>query len=109
MDAEIRDKLYAIAKRACKVTWDDEDTEIRIMEIAENTAASLQHKLGMRTDSEGDFLEPGLVKTLYENYCLYNWNDILDEFETNYRSEILKARHIYEVKHAKENEDQQLQ
>lgn len=103
---ENKDKLFEVARRACKVTWDDEDTDMRIMEITENAAASLQHILGMPEESEGDFLEPGIQKVLYENYCLYCWNDLADEFEKNYLREILKARHIYEVRgHAKEETD----
>lgn len=105
MSEETREQLFRIAKRACKITWDDDETDTRILEIADSAAAALQHKLGMGTEREEEFLKPGLTRILYENYCLYCWNDMLNEFEKNYRSEILTERHRYEV----ENEDQQLQ
>lgn len=39
---------------------------------------------------------------LFENYCLYCWNDVPDEFEKNYLSDILKVRRRNEVAAANE-------
>ena len=53
------------------------------------------------------FLSPGMT-TLFENYCMYDWNDMIEEFSKNYREEIIGERHKYEVKNAKkENEELQ--
>lgn len=93
--------LRRVAKRKCKVTWNDADTEERITEIVENAVEALRHKLGMGDVTPDVFLEPGMTKTLFENYCMYDWNDMLDDFEGNYQKEILAERHKYEVKNAK--------
>ena len=93
--------LRLVAKRKCKVTWEDEDTEERITEIVENAGEALRHKLGMGDVTPDVFLKPGMTKTLFENYCMYDWNDMLDDFEENYRKEIIAERHKYEVGNAK--------
>lgn len=107
MSEEVQGKLFEIARGACKITWNDNETDTRILEIAENAAAALRHKLGMKEEQEQRFCDPGLTRILFENYCLYYWNDMLNEFEKNYRSEILTERHRYEVEN--DSEDQQLQ
>lgn len=93
--------LRRVAKRKCKVTWNDADTEERITEIVDNAVEALRHKLGMGDATPEAFLEPGMTKTLFENYCMYDWNDMLDDFEENYQKEIIAERHRYEVKNAK--------
>lgn len=101
-------KLCDIAKRKCKITWFDKETEQRISEIAENADIVMRHKLGISDALQDAFLKPGLSRILYENYCLYDWNNMTHEFEKNYRSEILTERHRYEVEYGKK-ENQQLQ
>lgn len=95
------EELYKAVKRKCKVTWDDIETDERIAEITENAVEVLRHKLGMCDAAPRDFLIPGIARTLFENYCMYDWNNMLQEFDKNYIREILAARHIYEVKSEK--------
>lgn len=105
-EKEILRKLGELVKRKCKITWVDEDTEKRIREIVENAVVTLRHKLGMRDAPLETFLDPGATKTLYENYCMYDWNDMLEEFDGNYKKEILAVRHRYEVEYAKKEAEQ---
>ena len=95
------EELYELAKRKCRITWYDEYTEQRIRDITENALESLKRKLGMEDWDEEDFLSPGTTRILFENYCMYDWNDMLEDFSKNYKEEILAERHKYEVKHAK--------
>lgn len=97
--------LCRVAKRKCKVTWNDADTEERIAEIVENAVEGLRHKLGMGDATPDVFLKPGMTKTLFENYCMYDWNDMLDDFEGNYQKDILAERHRYEVENAKKKKE----
>lgn len=89
--------LCDLARRKCKITWNDDDTDTRVMEMVENAVPTMIHKLGMGSLTAEEFLKPGLVKTLFENYCLYDWNNMVNEFDRNYREDILTARHRYEV------------
>lgn len=102
MDEKTLDALCELVKRKCKVTWSDEDTNARIEEIVKNADESMRHMLGMKGASADAFLESGKTKTLFENYCMYDWNNMLDEFEPNYRRGILAERHKNEVKNVKE-------
>lgn len=102
MDEQTMEKLIGLAKSVCKITWSGEETDRRVREIAEDAAVQVHHLLGMGDAPMEVFLEPGGERMLYGRYCLYEWNNMLEEFNRNYRSEILAQRHKYEVKHEKE-------
>ncbi len=108
MEEKTLEELLKVAKSACSITWDDADTNNKIESIVESAVVTLAYKLGMGDWGPETFLEPGQTKTLFENYCLYDWNKMLAEFDTNYKSEILQVRHKYEVENAKK-ENEQLQ
>lgn len=93
-------------KRKCKITWKDKETDDRVKEIVENAAEAMRHKLGISDARPEIFLQPGLTKSLYQIYCMYDWNNMLDEFEQNYMKEILTERHRYEVENAKKKSQQ---
>lgn len=100
------DDLIDIAKRVCNITWKDADTEDEVESIVENAVAWLHHKLGMPGDVSPDpFLEAGLAQMLLKKRCWYCWNNAEEEFEANYKRDILTARHIYEVKAAREDSE----
>lgn len=104
MKEDTKAKLVEIAKRKCKITWQDDDDEQRIIEIVEDADVTMRHMLGMTGASADAFLEPGQAKTLFKEYCLYAWNNVIDQFEDNYRKEIIAERHKNEVKnHAEAN------
>lgn len=83
-------------RRHLNITWTDEDTEDRLIDMMLDAEITLNHKLG----AEIDYLSPGQERRLYLNYMLYAWNDCLNEFDEAYRAEILQIRHKYEVKGA---------
>ena len=85
-------------RNICKITWNDEDTDERIASITEDAIVHMHDLLGMSGEPSPDaFLRPGTAKMLVENYCLYCWTDVPDEFEKNYLSDILKVRRRNEV------------
>ena len=75
------------------------DVEDGIVELAD--------KIGI---SDGfDFSQPGQERKLLLAYCLYGWNNALDDFERNYASDILQARERWEVdRYGSEGEGQGL-
>lgn len=106
MENTTRLKLVEEVKRKCKITWDDDDTEKEICEIVEDADEKLRHMLGMRGATAEAFLEPGEARTLFKEYCMYCWNDVRDQFEINYKKEIIAERHKNEVKNfAKKDTD----
>lgn len=101
MNTKTIERLCESVKRKCKITWDDDDTEKRVMEIVEDAIMALHHKLGMGDVAPEVFLQPGITRTLFKEYCMYDWNNMLNEFDENYKNEIIAERHKYEVKNAK--------
>lgn len=100
MEEKVLKELCELVKQKCKITWNDNDTEKRIQEIVQNADESMRHMLAMKGASADAFLQAGKTKTLFENYCMYDWDNMLEDFEVNYRREILAVRHINEVKNA---------
>ena len=82
-----------LIKRHLHITWSDEDTDNRIIEMMCDAEVALNHKLGATID----YFQPGQERQLYKDYCLYAWNNCLDQFDSAYRAEIMQVRHKYEV------------
>lgn len=81
-------------KRKLNITWDDEETDNAIESMIEDAIITLNEKLG----AEIDYSKPGMERNLFKNYCLYAWNDCLDDFDKKYMNEIYQIRAKYEVK-----------
>ena len=96
--------LLKQVKRKLNVTWDDDDTNSRIEEIIKNAIPSLKHKLGI-FNKDFDFSAEGIENTLFINYCLYEWNHCLNEFDDNYANDIAQTRAIWAVKYEDEVTD----
>lgn len=88
--------LFAQVLRKLNITWNDDDTNNRVTEIIESAIPTMLHKLGI-ADPDFDFGEAGMENTLFKNYCFYEWNHCVNEFDTNYSNEIAQVRAKHEV------------
>lgn len=88
--------LIAQVKRKLNITWNDADTEARVTDIMENAAVVIRHKLGISA-ADFDFSAAGIENVLYCAYCLYEYNQIVNEFDDAYANEIMQCRAKYEV------------
>ena len=77
---ENKDYLTLEVKRKINVTWDDEETNQAIDSMVEDAIITLNEKLGANID----YSKPGMERNLFKNYCLYAWNDWLDDFDKKY-------------------------
>lgn len=80
-----------MVKRHLSVTWNDPDTDNKIEDMMLDAEAALNHLLGASTD----YFKPGIDRELYLAYLLYAWNNCLNEFDSAYRAEIIRARHLH--------------
>lgn len=87
-------------KRHLNITWNDTDTEAKLIDQMCDAEIALNHKLGATIN----YFVPGAERRLYLAYMLYSWNDCLNEFDSAYRAEILQIRHKYEVAAAREDD-----
>ena len=101
---ENRYLLVKEVKNICNITWDDESINEKIDSMIEDAEIALNHKLG----SIIDYSQKGMERRLFLNYCLYAWNDCLDEFDKKYMNEIYQIRAIYEVKQYVEKKNQSI-
>ena len=94
--------LFAQVKRKLNITWEDEDTTAQIHEMIASAIPTMVHKLGI-ADESFDFSVAGQENTLFKNYCLYEWNHCVNEFDDNYKNEIAQVRAKHSVKHHQNN------
>lgn len=97
------DRLIEQVKRKCNITWNDDDTNTRITDIMTAAIPTLIHKLGI-ANPDFDFSVAGIENTLYVNYCFYEFNHCVNEFDDNYKNEIAQARARHRVEYHKANE-----
>ena len=88
--------LIDSVKRKLNITWSDEDTDGRVMDVMEDAAPNLRHRLGI-TDENFDFNKPGQERTLFLALCLYLWNHSEDAFPVNYSEAIAQCRAVHTV------------
>ena len=94
----VSEKLFEQVKRKLNITWDDDDTTNRITEVIESAIPTLKHKLGI-SDSDFDFTAEGTENMLFKNYCLYEWNHCVNEFDANYFNDIAQVQAQWTVKY----------
>ena len=93
--------LLGQVKRKLNITWEDPDTDKQIEEMIEAAIPTLKHKLGI-FQSDFNFSVPSTENLLFKNYCLYEWNHCVNEFDDNYANEIAQVRAKWQVEYSKE-------
>lgn len=74
----------------------DEQTDNKIVQIIASAKSHLRRfHPGLTTEDFEDDRNP--AKSLLLNYCLYDYSNAADQFDADYKRELLDLRHIYEV------------
>lgn len=97
---DIPAELLEEVKNNLFVTWSEDDRQINIIIL--KSMNYLQSKVTQRLTIE-DFSGYDIEHTLLIERCRYDWNNALDEFETNFKSEVLALIQKYALLHWKEN------
>lgn len=90
-------ELFEQVKRKCNITWNDEGTNERLMDIIKSAIPKMLKKLGI-SDPAFDFSTAGAENDLFKNYCFYEFNHCANEFDTNYSNDIAQVRAEWAVK-----------
>lgn len=73
-------------KEELKITWTDEDDSLsRLIIRAKDNVDDL---IGVKLDYENN----SQAKTIFLNYCRYDYNNALEYFEDNFSKEILRLQ-----------------
>ena len=84
-------------KAKLAITWEDTELDTRLKDIISSAIPDLIEILGI-TDEKFDFEEAGIENTLLINYCFYEFNNALADFEDNYSEAISRCRKQWEIK-----------
>lgn len=96
--------LTALVKRKLDITWSDADTDARVADIIDAAEPTMRHKLGL---PEGfDFTAAGQERSLLLSYCLYEWNQAAQDFDSNYLNDILQVRQKWAVAGVSDDADE---
>lgn len=98
MDSSL-ETLFLMLKNELNITWDEEETNLRLSRIVENAVLTMNRKLGATID----YSEPGQEQELFIAYCMYVYNNCANQFDEHYLNEIMQIRSIYEVKQNEES------
>ena len=93
--------LYETLRNELNITWDDEETESRLIRIITNAVVTMNRKIG----SDIDYSIAGPEQELFLAYCVYVYNNCANQFDENYLNEIMQIRSIYEVEQYEEDQN----
>lgn len=79
------DGLLKIVKNRLDITWSDTATDGKLTLMIENGIAELDFLSG----ASNDYMTAGKAQSLLFAYVMYDLANCLDDFKTNYRSEII--------------------
>lgn len=85
MSKRVSVELLADIKNYLDITWDDDDTDKKIVNLIASGVNYLNGKYG----AEADYLSDGLPRTLLFDYVRYMRDSALDVFENNYQALLL--------------------
>lgn len=80
-------------KRYLNITWSDEDTDAKVIDMMLDAEIALNHKIG----AEVDYFSPGSDHSLYMSYLRYAYGECPEQFDSAYRAELLQIRHKHIV------------
>lgn len=79
------DGLLKIIKNRLDITWSDTATDDKLTLMIENGIAELDFLSG----ASNDYMKAGKAQSLLLAYVMYDRANCLDDFKTNYKSEII--------------------
>lgn len=79
------DGLLKIVKNRLDITWSDTATDNKLTLMIENGIAELDFLSG----ASNDYTQAGKAQSLLLAYVMYDLANCLDDFNTNYQSEII--------------------
>lgn len=98
------DELLKDLKLTLDVTWEDEDTDLKLTRILDRAKASLDEYAGEEINYDSDKVARQLVLDMSR----YIWNNVAEEFKTNFGADLLQLRSRYQVKRKNELQEERI-
>ena len=94
----MNDKILTELKSRLDITWDDEITNTKLLNIIKNSIPKTNRLIGKKIeDYTAENLEEELELLL--NYCMYAWENKTELFKTNYLDDIMSIQQKHEVEY----------
>lgn len=98
------DELLRDLKLTLDVTWEDEDTDLKLTRILDRAKASLDEYAGEEINYDSDKVARQLVLDMSR----YIWNNVAEEFKTNFGADLLQLRSRYQCKRKNELQEERI-
>lgn len=92
------DDMLSDLKLTLDITWEDDDTDDKLTNIIERAEYTMNEYAGEEIDFDSDKTARQLVLDL----CRYIWNNVAEEFKTNFGADLTQLRTKYQVKRKKD-------
>lgn len=86
-----KEDLLSLLRKKLLITWSSEETDSELIRIIEDAIPAVSDKIGVEENSI-DFSQPGRERSLFLEYCKYQWNDYGHVFDQENRGEIIDLR-----------------
>lgn len=86
-------ETLSAVKRKLSISWDDQQTDLRVADVIDATTAWLNSRLGFPAAHSYSSAD-GEPWPLFLNACLYEWSNALDAFAESYAAEIRACRGV---------------
>lgn len=86
-------ETLSAVKRKLSISWDDQQTDLRVADVIDATTAWLNSRLGFPAAHSYSSAD-GEPWPLFLNACLYEWSNALDAFAESYAAEIRSCRAV---------------
>ena len=93
----ISESLIEEVKRKCYITDTNEITIARLKDIIKDALPTVRRMIGVSDDFDFEDEDNKEELKLLKNYCWYDWNDSIHEFNDSYLSDINSLHHKHEV------------
>lgn len=91
-------------KLALDITWEDNDTNEKLLGILKRA----EHRINNYAGTKIEYLNDLTARQLVLDLAMYIYNNVSEEFEKNYSSEITALRNAYLVKaYCEENHEEE--
>ena len=100
----MNDKILTELKSRLDITWNDEITNTKLLNIIKNSIPKINRIIGKKIeDYTAENLEEELELLL--NYCMYAWENKTELFKTNYLDDIMSIQQKHEVEYYRDESE----
>lgn len=102
----MQQELFNEVKNQLNITWSDDDTDNKVQSIIKRAQAKMNSYAGTELTISPEEDSKNLTSDfqLFLDCCRYIYNDCLEDFEVNFKNDLINLRIRYQIKVMEEAE-----